>query len=357
MATVKKIFPGSAPKAYTADGDLRKTWFVYYTATDGKRVKITRGINTQQTEEGRMQVIDAIIADLLRMNPHAGKPELVLALYRFLDSKRTRRPKTYAQYQSRVRKFETYYRGGEFGLRQADRYLDYLTEKEGLSAVSRNDTRQFFLSAFDWLMKRGLWPENPFRGTEKISATKTPYRYFQKTDIKRLRRIISARDPELWLFCQFVYYTFIRPGELRQVKVSDILWDDMKIVLRKEVSKNRKQQYVHIPLAFFPILENAFGDSFPGHYLFGRGGGPGVRMVGANNFSQRHRNILREAGYQHPYVLYSWKHTGAVQFVRSGGSMKALQLQLRHHSLDQVDQYLRDLGVQDMPDLDLFPEI
>ena len=50
-------------------------------------------------------------------------------------------------------------------------------------------------------------------------------------------------------------------------------------------------------------------------------------------------------------MLYSWKHTGAVMAVKAGIHIKQLQIQLRHHSLDQVDQYLRDLGVSDLSDL------
>lgn len=37
----------------------------------------------------------------------------------------------------------------------------------------------------------------------------------------------------------------------------------------------------------------------------------------------------------------------AVQFVKNGGLLKDLQLQLRHHSPEQVDAYLKDLGVGD----------
>ncbi len=34
-------------------------------------------------------------------------------------------------------------------------------------------------------------------------------------------------------------------------------------------------------------------------------------------------------------------------FAKAGGSLKDLQLQWRHHSLDQVDAYLKDLGVHE----------
>ena len=43
--------------------------------------------------------------------------------------------------------------------------------------------------------------------------------------------------------------------------------------------------------------------------------------------------------------MNSWKHTGAGTFVKNNGNLKDLQTQLRHHSLDQVNDYLKDMGV------------
>ena len=358
MATVKKICPSSYPGIFTCKGDLSKTWYVEYKATDGSRVRIYKGLGKENTAEERMEIAQKIIDDLLSKNPKIGKPPMIQALYVFLEGKQHLGKKTYSQYKSRLQKFEKYYKGETFQLRDADAYLRYLSEIEKLSPTSRNDHRAFFRRAFAWLVKRKYWKINPFEDTDPIPAHTTPYRYFQKSDIKRLKRIISQRDPELWLFCQFIYYTFIRPGELRKMKVSDILWDDMKFLIRKEVSKNGKQQYVRIPQAFYPVLENHYIEAYPDHYLFSKSGGPGSTMIGTNNMGNRHRPILRESGYTGgKFVLYSWKHTGGVQFILAGGRLKALQLQMRHHSLDQTDQYVRELGVEQMPDIDLFPEI
>lgn len=357
MATVKKICPSSFPKICVCGDDLGKKWYVDYKATDGTRVRIYKGINIHKNQADRIKAAQAIIKDLQSKNPQIGKPPIIQALYKFLDAKKHLKKKSRAQYQSRVTRFENYYKGGKFEYKQAEAFLDFLIHSEGLAATTRNEMRSFFKSVFTWLVDRGHWHLNPFQLTESIPASPSPYRYFQKSDIKRLKRIISSRDPELWLFCQFIYYTFIRPGELRQMKASDILWDEMKLLVRKEVSKNRKDQYVRIPLAFFPVVENCFEEAYPNHYLFSRSQGPGPKMVGENNMGNRHRSILKEAGYTGKFVLYSWKNTGAVQFIMSGGRMKALQLQMRHHSLDQTDQYIRELGVEQMPDIDLFPEI
>lgn len=354
---VKKIFPESSFKISTRKGDMSKRWFVWYKAIDGKLVRIYDGINQHQTPEARYEECKRIVDDLKKIFPNAGKPKLVIDLFRYVQSKKTARKKTIQSYESRINLFAKYYIGGAFGIKEAEGFLDWMIES-GKSPTYRNNLREFFISAFKWLIKKGYYKrENPFKATEKIFARSTPARYFQIRHVKRLSRLIQSQDPELWLFCQFIYYCFIRPGELRDVKVSDILWEEKRIIMRNDVSKNNRQQYVHIPKAFFPIIEEHFGDAHLSYYLFSNTGGPGPTRIGTNEMGNRHRPILRSAGLGKGFVLYSWKHTGAAAFIRNGGHIKALQLQLRHYSLDQTDTYISQLGFSDMPGIDNFPEI
>lgn len=301
----------------------------------------------------RYERADEIMVDLRRRFPFIKKPAIVQHLYAYVEARRLRK-KTRQTYISRVKRFESWYKGGRFESAQAQAFLDAMTQ-EGLNGTTRNNYRQFYSSAFSWMVKRGLWSQNPFSDTDRVPGRYTPYRYFQGPQIRRLKRVISERDPELWLAVQFIYYCFIRPGELRMLKVSDLLWDERKILLRSEISKNEKQEYVRIPAAFFEQVMERWGESSPANYLFQR---PGERApLPVNEMGNRHREILRELGFEKGFVYYSWKHTGAVNFVRAGGNLKSLQVQLRHHSLDQVDAYIRELGVGDLPDIDTFPEI
>ena len=127
--------------------------------------------------------------------------------------------------------------------------------------------------------------------------------------------------------------------------------------MRAEIAKNKKQQYVAIPDAFFPVVEKRVSGRNPNDFLF-----KGTRYkkpTSVNYFALKHLKLLRDLGFDTTrYKLYSWKHTGAVQAVKAGIHIKQLQIQLRHHSLDQVDEYLRQLGVSDLGDLQSkFPSI
>lgn len=69
--------------------------------------------------------------------------------------------------------------------------------------------------------------------------------------------------------------------------------------------------------------------------------------------SRYFKKQLLASGIQGHYSFYSLKHTGVVRAVKAGVNIKEIQLQLRHHSLDMVNEYLKNLGVFDLEDIEL----
>jgi integrase len=205
-------------------------------------------------------------------------------------------------------------------------------------------------------MLKAIGKADLMEGIEHIRERRRPARYFQQFQIKRLSKAISEADPELWLFVQFIYYCFIRPNELRHLRAEHILIESNQIYIPGEVSKNGKSEYVSIPNAFRPKL--AFiKEMSPSKFLF-----PADRDItkpcSVNKMWLRHDKHLKKLNFGKGFTLYSWKHTGAIQAVKAGVGVKELQIQLRHHSLDQVNEYLRQMGVWDLQKLqEIFPEI
>ena len=185
-------------------------------------------------------------------------------------------------------------------------------------------------------------------GAERVRAHSEPYRIYQRNHRLQLKKCLERQDPELWLFCQFQFYCFIRPGELRQLRVGDILWDSMEIRIPGHVAKNRRMQNAVIPDAFASIVEEKYLMADPDSYLFPSPRNPRY-PIGANTMSERHRQLLKELRYPTGFVLYSWKHTGAVMAIRAGVGVKELMLLMRHSSLQETDRYLARLGIKDIP--------
>lgn len=362
MATSKKFFVPSRIKLYDAGGDLSKRWFVYYYDQDLKRKKRYGKINQFQKEEDRRIEAQLIIAELTRDKTEADLYDhlLVKLLIEWVEFRKPtlRRHRTYQHYMGKMRCFAEWYQGGKFGVDEAEDFLQWLAEVKAHGNTTRNDYRVIMKSAFTWLVKRNKWPINPFSTIKKIKSEKVPALYFQKAQIAELKQMMLEKEPQLWVFVQMMYYAFIRPSELREMKVGDIFFDEGKILVRRDISKNGKQQYVAIPDPLIPVLIEAFQGAALGNYLFSQSNLPGPTMLGVNTMRSRHTKILKALRYSRDHKLYSWKHTGAVMAVQAGINIKQLQIQLRHHSLEQVDQYLRKLGLSDLSDLtSKFPKI
>lgn len=355
----KSVCRPNTIRVYDAGGDISRRWFVEYRDQENQKRRVFTKINDSDVPEDRREAIQHVIARLT--GPEIDRYELIRNLREFLNAKENNiRKKTFQGYSSKFRVFAEWYEGQVIDTHQADAFLDWLVEKRGLHMTSRNDYRVFLKSAWKWMMKKGMKKMNPWDRTEKVTQVSISARPFSMSQVAHLKKIMMADVPGLWMFCEMMFYTFIRPGEMRELRVSDILWEDCRILVRAEISKNRKEQYVVIPDALFPNLLAWCENTVPTDYLFSNMDGqrPGKNMLGKNFMSSLHRDLLRKLEYASQHKLYSWKHTGAKYAALAGVSMKELQVQLRHHSLDQVDMYLRDLGVQDLTSLaNRFPKI
>ncbi len=200
---------------------------------------------------------------------------------------------------------------------------------------------------------------NPFEKIKPLKSNSKGASYFKINQIEELKAFMLKNTPFLWSAVRFNYYCFIRPGELRQLKVGNVDFDDWIIKVPNNISKNKKEQFVVIPDALKKELVHLRLHSYPANfYLVGRDGLPAEEPVPFNFWSRHHLKMLRVLKYSPNYNLYSWKHTGVCRAYKAGIGLKELQLQLRHHSLDMVKVYLESLGILDFKNIkEMFPAI
>lgn len=341
-----EIYTGTSAHA-RAEGqhDLTKKWFVYYKEPDQPRKRIYGRVNRLTTIPARLRALEKLRKKVAAeyVPPPPPPPPLHQKLIdKFNQLEITWKPKTVMGNRSILNAALDWFAAERKEI-TAETMLDYFRIIQHTKAGATYKAHRSFLKRmFTEIGEEGITADVPV-----VKAYSVPARYYQKAQIRQLKAVISACDPELWLYCQFVYYCFLRPGdELRHVRAGDVQLDDAKILVRGATSKNKRQLYVAIPDAFLPRLQY-IEEMRPDAYLF-PGKHDSTKPIGVNTMSNRHRKIIRSLGYTSDYKLYSWKHTGAVQAVKAGIGLKELQIQLRHHSLDMVEKYLRQLGVQDL---------
>jgi integrase len=345
---------------YDAGGNLKAQWYVFYYVKKGGakiRIKVSGGINRKKTLDERYEA-----AAQLKLKIESGLESQITESKQTIDAvlktemdKRVvgLRKKTVQSYCAKLNQFLKYCRDHKIRYTHqvtedvANDFQNWLVTSEHLHPSTRDNYREKLKTLFDIVVGEKA---NPFRKVRPIKHTTTPALYFQRYQQVILKKYFMDSEPQLWLFIQFIYYCLIRPGELRLLKIGDIFLDDSKILVGTDISKNKKNQYVAIPDAFMDaLMESGVFEYPPNYYVFGKGGEPSNVPVAINYFSKRHQTVLKAKNFDtKKHKLYSWKHTGAVSFIKAGGSVKELQIQGRWHSLDQVNQYLRDLGLDDL---------
>ena len=222
----------------------------------------------------------------------------------------------------------------------AEAFLDTVSKSPTTRNAYRDTMRSFFKDA----MTAGLIKTNPFGDIKKRAEARQGKKYFTDEQVIQLSAVIEEENPILWMACKTLYYCFIRNTEMSKLPLEDVYHNEGVIRVFGGYSKNKKTQPVIVPDEFISDIQEWFiKQKAQGVDLFFTY--KGKSLARGDWFSKQHAKILRRLGYSHRYSFYSWKHTGAVHFYRQTKDLKALQLQLRHHSLDQVDEYLRELGV------------
>lgn len=343
MSTEKKIF-SLRPRSRS----LATRWYLQF-EINGKLYKRYGDINSYETRGGRLEAAERLRTEL-KIEFYNKVFPIKDRLYKLIDDRKLiLRKKTYQTYISKLDVFFEWL--GSRGVEE-ETILEFFY---WIQSTRSANTYMKYVHLFKKLLKEeglgSLMNEVKHLRIQPNSAL-----YFQKHQVLRLKNRIPAKYPDLWFCCQLLYYCFIRPGEQRMMKVNDILFDDWKIRMRAEITKNKKTQFVTIPVPFRAEIKNLM-ERGPNEWLF-----PdlrdGTKPIGPNTMNKRHRKILNEAGFSVDHKLYSWKHTGAVACVKAGISLKELQIQLRHHSLKEVDEYLKQLGVYDLERLEAdFPPL
>jgi integrase len=275
--------------------------------------------------------------------------------------------KTYETYNTDIKRFTIWIRANDLNIPifdfqdyQAQRFLDSLAGN--ISNRSINNNKNSLVTLFNFFNKRfkKKLETNPFSGIEDLPAEAKKHRPFLPHEREAFKKAaVKAGEFQLLLFCEFIYYTFLRPGkELRFLKVSDIL-PNRTIRVESITAKGKETDFIGIPKPLWKVIKKLDLLSYsPDFYVFGEDGNPGKHHVIRDFFYDKHVLVLKAAElHRKGFDLYAWKHTGACTLYQETKNIFVLQRQCRHKDLDSTLKYVRDLGLfVDLKDIDLFPE-
>ena len=207
---------------------------------------------------------------------------------------------------------------------------------------------------FEFLISNKYIKENPLKDV-KLRTKQTTIRHEIFTDehLDAILKWLDVNKPMCAIFSRTIYYTCIRPNELRQLKVKHVNLAAKKITVPDYIAKNKTEGYVHIDDDSYTILEKQTVGRDKETFLF-----PYVYIAGLKAYESG----LREKGFSRMtmygqfvealdalkltglnYTLYSLKHYSNVKKYLAGWSIAEICAANRHKSLVETETYLKAL--------------
>jgi integrase/recombinase XerD len=225
---------------------------------------------------------------------------------------------------------------GHLTTARALEFLDYCRDVRGVGARSYNNYRTILGSLFSYSKRRGWVESNPWEEVPRLRAPEKQRREFTLAEMKAVGSYCRDNNPGLYMAILLLYYCFIRPTELRGLRVKDFDLRSQIIHIRSQVNKNRKNQTVTIP----DILVSTLQDYLIGHPDYALVFGPKLkphksRSCSKNVFNYQHRKVLeklrdlRQIGDITGLSFYSWKDTGIADSAQESSLLDVMK-QARH---------------------------
>ena len=402
---VKKNF--SSPKIYSANGDLKKRWYIYFSYRDPKSGKLERvtpfygNANTYKTKEERLSVLVAYRKVLLRLlkqgyNPYKDNTELYLQLQSKESQKKPQNlvkeekisPKaveeppamtlqdafdfglkqkekivnatTKRSYDSRVKLFLEWMGKNHPNLKTVDSLNKQLVSGflndilERTSARNRNNYRTDLSSIMQVMEDNDIIKTNYIKKIPVLKSTPERNKTYTTQTQEAIFEYLEKNDPLLLLYIKFISYNFLRPIEVCRLTIGDINIKARTIQFKAKNSPLKTKIIPEILWGELPDLSKLNKE----WVLFTPQQIGGVWETEINNkrnyFSKRFKKVIKDHfGLTEDYGLYSFRHTFITKLYRAMVKDSSphlaksnLMLITGHTTMDALQKYLRDIDAE-----------
>lgn len=218
---------------------------------------------------------------------------------------------------------------------------------DNVSATTRNNYRTWLSTLCTWLKERLYISDNPVEDIHMLRETDKFREPLSPAALKKLGDYLREKNPPFYLACMMEYYTFIRPDELRYIKIGDIRVNEQTVYVSSSVSKNRKGQTVALNDVLIKEMIRQHVFDYPsGDYLFSDGMKPGNTQIYFNKLRLEWKKVRSALRFPEAYQFYSLKDAGIRDLANAEGIVIARD-QARHSDVSVTNRYLKSSRVDD----------
>lgn len=250
---------------------------------------------------------------------------------------------TLYNYSLELNKFNQFFHKPISTINSMDIRMYMAAAGESVSESTLNTKMVTIRDFFQWLQNEEYIISNPCKKVKPIKEPKRERQPISDENIEIIREsLVNLRDKAVF---EFLLSTACRVAEAINVKVNEIEWDKMSLLV---VGKGNKQRRVYFnqrtKIVLKKYLENRQGES---EYLFcserapfGKIGNRGLQMI----VSKIGKRVNLEL---HPHLL---RHTFATKSLNSGMPLEVVQIILGHSNVGTTQIYakVREANVQHM---------
>ena len=346
-----------------------KKWFIDFYAYDPVRGEMRRKkymLDHFKTSKGRQAYASMLVSELfhklragwspfIKTEVSRGWTDWTVVVKRYTEyihaaqEKDTLKRKTAIDYLSRLRQLSLFISESGVGIKFVNQFdtgfcadfLDYLIYDKDVSATTRNNYRTWLSAFSSWLIERKYILKNPVECIHMMKEKEKFREALTASALQRLRDYLSHNNPPFFLACMMEYYTFIRPDELRYIKVGDISIENQTVFVSSEISKNRKGQTVALNDTVLKLmLQQHVFDHPSSDYLFGSELIPGPTQIFVNRFRLEWVKVRKALRFPDAYQFYSLKDSGIRDLANAEGIVFARD-QARHSDIAVTNRYLK----------------
>lgn len=405
---VKKNY--STPKLYTANGDLKKRWYVYFSFRNPKTGKLQRmkniygTVHHYKTKEERLTVLSIYKRKLMFLldqgyNPFENNSELYLKKNKKQEKAIEKDPpievpKPTLEPEVKQMSLQEAF---DFGLKQKEKILSATTKRgyvnhiknflkwmqenkkevktidqlqkkdvieflnsvlERTSARNRNNFRVDLSSLIQVLVDNDIIRDNFIKKINVLKSIPERNKTYTKQTQEEIFKYLEKKDPTLLLYIKFVSYAFLRPIEVNRLKIGDINLVENSIKFKAKNSPYKTKILVEMLKDDLPDMIALDKELL----LFTPDGIGGEWEATAESrrdyFSKRFKKVVKDHfNLGKDFGLYSFRHTCITKVYRelrkNASPFEAkskLMLITGHTSMAALEKYLRDIDAELPPD-------
>lgn len=231
-------------------------------------------------------------------------------------------------------------RAGAFTAPVAVDFMEYVYSTKNITARTYNNYLKTSRAICQWMVDHYYMPINPFEKIKLKRAEPKKRGILSSETRRKLCEYLSVESPMFLLVCYLVYYSLIRPKEIRCLRVQDIRLSDKYIVIRSDVAKNHKERYAAItPEIVKLILELKILTYPPTFYVVGENFKTSEKATYDTYFTKYFISLRKKLRLPDDAQLYGLRDTAIYENLKAGVDPLTIKQHADHHSLKMTDIY------------------